>query len=202
MERGSGGKKVALTRDDILEGKPAFNTAHSTTHPKQLHDYIDISYFLTLVARWILWRSLLYGLWQAVLLGLDQWHQWNFTQFSCFSQVVERCLSTEWGSDGTQLEVLMPSARSPAWRCWCRNRAGEQWFFSCTDVDSFDSLQMLLWVLSKSPILMYFGVLAALLTTPSNFCGNKMDLLRCPQVWFVGETCNWSSHDPCSNKFE
>lgn len=39
---------------------------------------------------------------------------------------------------------------------------------------------MLLWVLSKSPILA--PVLAALLTTLSNFCGNKMDLLPCPQA--------------------
>jgi hypothetical protein len=48
MQKGSGGKKGALTRDDILEVKPAFNTTHATTHPEQLHDYI--SYFLRLVA--------------------------------------------------------------------------------------------------------------------------------------------------------
>lgn len=47
--KGSGGKKGALTRDDILEVKPAFNTTHATTHPEQLHDYIS-SYFLRLVA--------------------------------------------------------------------------------------------------------------------------------------------------------
>ena len=54
-----------------------------------------------------------------------KFHPNGLFQPSCRTMLVH---TENGGSDVTQLEVLMPSARSPAWSCWCHNHAGERWF--------------------------------------------------------------------------